>query len=138
MKLERMEMIPEEDEHQEEREQEIEGAPDLESRLEPQEPKEPQEPEQRGNSPGNRNPPSTPARNPRGKVRKLTDFFNTLGGSGTPKTPSKTAKNLNLNTLKKSGGVKKPTRRKNKAKIEEPQRAKMEEAMRKFLNKSPD
>ena len=41
---ERMEMIPEEDEHQEERDQEIEGAPDLESRLEPQEPKEPQEP----------------------------------------------------------------------------------------------
>ena len=33
---ERMEMIPEEDEHQEERKQEIEGAPDLESRLEPQ------------------------------------------------------------------------------------------------------
>ena len=121
MIVERMEVIPENEEPLEEGEQEIEGVeeevggqePGLEHEIEPMESQE---------------PPLTPARGSRGKVQRLTDLFNIAGGSGTPKTPSKT----------KAGGNKKPPRIKNKTKIDEHQRSKMEEAMRKFLNKAPD
>ena len=98
---------------------------------------DPQEPGQEGSNPISRSHPSTPARAPKGRVRKLTEFFNNIRGPGPPRTPSKSAKDMNLTNLKKSGGVRKP-RKRNKNKIEEPQRAKMEEAMRKFLGKAPD
>ena len=69
-----------------------------------------------------------------GKVRRLTDFYNKIGGPRvkapiTPKTPGKTAS-------LPSGGVKK-TRKRERPKLEEPQRLKLELAMRNFLKKKP-
>lgn len=78
--------------------------------------------------------PITPARATKGKVRKLTGFFDNIGGPGPPRTPSKLAKETNMT---KSGGIRK-IRKRGKNIIEEPQRAKMAKAMRKFLGKPPD
>ena len=70
-----------------------------------------------------------------GKMRKLTDFYNKLGrpitakAPGAPKTPVKAPSSP-------SGGVKK-TKRRGKPKLEEPQRLKLELAMRNFLKKKP-
>ena len=68
----------------------------------------------------------------KGKVKPLTDYFDKLGGHKTPKTPNKKPKTPSRDV--KSGGVKK---NKKKTRIEEPQRSKMEAALRKFL-KPPD
>ena len=79
-------------------------------------------------------------RNPsKGNVRKLTDYFNKLGGpkpSRAPKTPIKTPKTPARETSKSGAVIK--AKRKGKIKIEEPQRKKMENALRNFLKKPPD
>ena len=75
------------------------------------------------------NPPDPPdlqtkietSTKPEMKVKKLTEFFNKLGGEPSKKkTPVK----------KDNGSI---TKRKWKQKIEEPQKAKMETALRKYL-----
>ena len=65
----------------------------------------------------------------RGKVKTLTEYFDKLGTHKTPKTPSKTTSTPSRSI--KSGGVRKYTKK--KSKIDEPQRSKMEAALRKFL-----
>ena len=71
----------------------------------------------------------------KGKVSKIIDYYNKLGkpktsrAPGSPKTPGKAPSSP-------SGGVKK-TRKKGKPKLEEPQRLKLELAMRNFLQKKP-
>ena len=80
---------------------------------------------------------------PRGQVRKLTDYFNKIGGPSTPKGPktvlrtSVTPKTPGGKKTPGAGGVAKPKRKKGKTKMEEPQRAKLELAMRTFLKKKP-
>ena len=75
-----------------------------------------------------------------GKVRRLTDYFNKLGGSRTPMaptTPQKTPKTpVRRTSTQGSGGVKK-TRRRGKPKLDEAQRSKLELAMKNFLRKKP-
>ena len=65
--------------------------------------------------------------------------FNKLGGPRTPKapkTPNKTPRTP-VREITRSGGVKK-TKRRGKPKIEEPQRLKLELALRNFLINPPD
>ena len=72
-----------------------------------------------------------------GKVRKLTEYFDRLGGSRTPRTPkthTRTTRTPSRDSTK-SGGIKKNRK---KCKIEEPQSKKMEAALRNFLKKPPD
>ena len=65
--------------------------------------------------------PKQTSTRPGTKVRKLTEFFDKLGGDPSKKkTPVK----------KENGSI---TKRKRKHKIEEPQRAKMETALKKYL-----
>ena len=80
---------------------------------------------------------------PKGQVRKLTDYFNKIGGPTTPKAPKtvqRTAVTPRTPGNKKTpgaGGISKPKKKKGKIKMEEPQRAKLELAMRTFLQKKP-
>ena len=82
---------------------------------------------------------------PRGQVRKLTDYFNKIGGPTTPKAPKTVQKTVPVVTPRTpgskktpgAGGISKSKRKKGKIKIEEPQRAKLELAMRTFLKKKP-
>ena len=123
MMIERMDVIAEEEE-QLENENEDEGAEEGEKAAPDPEPGlEPQEPEHRKSNTRGKESPPPPTEDNRGKVKKLTDFFNTIGGSRTPRpprTPSKTTKTPTRNIVN-SGGVKKH-RRRTKGKIEEPQR----------------
>ena len=134
MIVERLEIISEEEEQEEEGEQGTEEGDTLEPDLEM---RDPQESGHEKNKIMDRSLPITPARATKGKVRKLTEFFDNIGGPGPPRTPSKPAKETNMTNFKKSGGIRK-IRKRGKKIIEEPQRAKMTEAMRKFLGKPPD
>ena len=78
-----------------------------------------------------------------GQVKKLTDYFNQLGSLLTSKAPRKVQKEPGTPKTPKTkktptqGGINKLSARKKKCKIDEPQRAKMELALRNFLKKKP-
>ena len=80
----------------------------------------------------------------KGKEKKLTEYFNSMGGQNTSKAHNKTQNGARApKTLKNSigtGGVSKTPIRRKKNKIEEPERARMELALRAFLRekKPPD
>ena len=109
MEPERPNMIPEEEEPQED-------PPEPPKETTGPEPQEVQEPCQ-------------------GKVRRLTDYYNKLGGPRTAKAP-RTPRTPVKTTSSPSGGVKK-TKKRGKPMLEEPQRLKLELAMRNFLRKKP-
>ena len=78
---------------------------------------------------------------PQGQVKRLTDYFNQIGGPKTPKAPKipqkaprtpKTPGRRTLISTPGSGGVSK-TSRKGKPKIDESERSKLELAMKAFL-----
>ena len=77
-----------------------------------------------------------------GRVKKLTDFFNQIGGPKPPKGPRTPNKAPKTPGRKKgtstpgAGGVSK-TKKKGKPIIDEKQRAKLEFAMKSFLKKKP-
>ena len=77
-----------------------------------------------------------------GRVKKLTDFFNHIGGPKPPKGPRtpkkapKTPGRTKRTSTPGAGGVSK-TKKKGKPMIEENQRAKLEFAMKAFLRKKP-
>ena len=77
----------------------------------------------------------------KGQVRKLTEYFNSMGGQNTSKAPKNTQNGARAPKTPKSrkvlGGVSKTPTRKKKNKIEEPVRAIMELALRAFLRKKP-
>ena len=77
----------------------------------------------------------------KGQVKKLTDYFNKMGSLLTPKAPRKIKDEPGTPKTPKSkktpGGISKSSNKKRKTKLEEPQRAKMELALRNFLKKKP-
>ena len=112
MELRRPEVIPEEEEPPEDP---------------PEPPKETPGPE----------PTGVPEANPeRGKGSKIIDYYNKLGKSKTPRTTSSPKTPGKSTSSSPSRGVTK-TIRKGKPKLEEPQRLKLELAMRNFLLKKP-
>ena len=77
---------------------------------------------------GKTSPPNTPPKTGT-KVQKLTDFFNKLGDHPSKKkTPVKPKLHYKNNSPKVGNIVKK----KGKSKLDDPKRAKMETALRKF------
>ena len=80
---------------------------------------------------------------PKGQVRRLTDYFNKIGGPTTPKAPKTiqkaavTPKTPGKKKTPGAGGVSKPKKKKGRPKMDEPQRAKLELAMKTFLKKKP-
>ena len=129
MMIERMDIIAEDEDQleNEDEDNEAEGVEEKEKAAPDPEPGlEPRELEHRGNNTGGKESPPPPTEDNRGKVKKLTDFFNTIGGSRTqrpPRTPSKTTKTPTRNIVN-SGGVKN-LRRRTKVKIEILQRKKI-------------
>ena len=112
MELRRPEVIPEEEEP-------------------PEDPPEPPE-----ETPGPE-PTGVHEANPeRGKVSKIIDYYNKLGKPKTPRTPRSPKTPGKATSSSPSRGVTK-TKRKAKPKLEEPQRLKLELAMRNFLLKKP-
>ena len=100
-------------------------------------PEQPPEPDLKGEKDGD----GAPKMQATGKARKLTEYFNKIGGQSPQRAPkgplsgAGTQKSTKTKTV--TGGVTKtPTRKRNK-KLEEPTRAKMELALRNFLEKKP-
>ena len=77
-----------------------------------------------------------------GRVKRLTEYFNKIGGPRTPrgpitpKKPPKTQGGRGKTSTPASGGITK-TRRKSRPKIDENERCKLELAMKSFLKKKP-
>ena len=102
-------------------------------------PEQPPEPDQEAEKDGKGAPKlQEPVK---GQVRKLTEYFNSIGGQSTQKAPKSTQCGAGTPKATKnkkiSGGVNKTPTRKRKNKLEEPARAKMELALRTFLRKKP-
>ena len=77
-----------------------------------------------------------------GRVKRLTEYFNKIGGPRTPrgpitpKKPPKTQGGRGKTSTPASGGITK-ARRKGRPKIDENERCKLELAMKSFLKKKP-
>ena len=134
MDPERLEVVLEGDEHLQE--DIIPAPPDTD---ENEIPAQPPEPDLGAEEEGQGAPkPQGPEK---GQVKKLTEYFNKMGGQNTPKAPKKTQNEPKTPKTPKNrkiiGGINKTSNRKKRNKIEEPERARMELALRTFLKKKP-
>ena len=76
----------------------------------------------------------------KGQGRKITEYFNNIGGQNPSNAPKRTQNGARAPETPIIGGIRKKSTRKKKNKIEEPERARMELALRTFLRekKPPD